>query len=183
MKVLGVQGSPHRNGNTHILVEKVLEGARKAGASTEMLQLGDLTIHECDGCHACWQGDECPKDDDMNGIYPRLVESDVIIFGTPVYWYGPTALMKAFLDRFVYFNCPENRAKIRGKQAVLAVPFEENDLDAAAPLVAMFEKSLAYLEMPLTAKLIVPGVGKKGEILTKPERLQEAHNLGQRLVL
>jgi multimeric flavodoxin WrbA len=181
--VLGIQGSPRKNGNTHILVDKVLEGARDAGARTEMLQLGDLTIRECDGCHLCWQGDECPMDDDMTDIYPKLVESDAVVFGTPLYWYGPTALMKAFLDRFVYFNCPDNHAKIRGKHAVLAVPFEEHDLDAAAPLVAMFEKSLAYLEMPLAAKLLVPGAGEKGAILAKPERLQEAYDLGRRLVL
>ncbi len=180
-RVLGVQGSPRKNGNTHILVEKVLEGARDAGAATDMLQLAHLTIHECEGCHACWQGDDCPMDDDMNSIYPKLVESDVIVFGTPVYWYGPTALMKAFLDRFVYFNCPENHAKIRGKAAVLAVPFEEDDPDAATPLVAMFEKSLAYLEMPLAAKLIVPGVGKKGAVLEHPDQLQAAYALGQRL--
>ena len=56
----------------------------------------------------------------MAEVLPRLAESDALIFGTPVYWYGPTALMKAFLDRFVYFNCPQNRPQMRGKGAVLA---------------------------------------------------------------
>jgi multimeric flavodoxin WrbA len=59
----------------------------------------------------------------MLAIYPKIIEADVIIFGTPVYWYGPTALMKAFIDRFVYFNCPENRAK-SGKAA--NIPFEDD---------------------------------------------------------
>ena len=181
VRVLGVQGSPRKNGNTHALVEKVLEGARDAGATTLMIQLGNTTVNECDGCHACWQGKDCSKDDDMNDVYPKIVESGVIVFGTPVYWYGPTALMKAFIDRFVYFNCPENRGKIRGKSAVLVVPFEDETLDTAAPLVAMFEKSLAYVEMKLAAKLIVPGIGKKGAIFEHPDRLQEAYDLGRRL--
>jgi multimeric flavodoxin WrbA len=177
-RILGVVGSPRRNGNTHILVSRILEGAREAGAAVEELFLPDLKIRECDGCHACWEGKECSKKDDMNNIYPRIIESDVIIFGTPVYWFGPTALMKAFLDRFVYFTCPENGAKVRGKAAAIAVPFEDTDLETAAPLVALFEKSFEYLHMDLAGKLLVPGVGPKGAVLEKPECLAEAHDLG-----
>ena len=112
-KILAVTGSPRRNGNTHILVTKIAEGAKSKGAIIDELFLGDLAIIECDGCHVCWKGKECSKNDDMLTIYSRIIQSDIIIFGTPVYWYGPTALMKAFIDRFVYFNCPENRKKIR----------------------------------------------------------------------
>lgn len=177
-KILGVCGSPRKKGNTDILVSKILEGAREAGAETESIFLNKLTIKECDGCHVCWDGKECPKKDDMNDLYPKIEESDVIIFGTPVYWYGATAIMKGFLDRFVYFNCPENRVKIRGKSAVLAVPFEEDDIDAAAPLVSMFEKSLDYLEIKSVCTILAPGVGEKGDILKKEGILDEAFKLG-----
>ena len=180
-KILGVVGSPRKNGNTHILVSRILEGARSRGGRGDVLFLNDLDIKECNGCHSCWEGKECSKNDDMNSIYPQIIESDGIIFGTPVYWYGPTALMKAFVDRFVYFNSPDNRARIRGKSAALAVPFEEEDPEAAALLVAFFEKSLRYLEMNLIGKIIVPGVSRKGEIVKKQDRLEEARNLGRRL--
>ena len=180
-RVLGVVGSPRREGNTHILVSTILEGAKEAGAATDILFLNDLRIRECDGCHACWQRRPCSKHDDMNDVYPKIVESDAIIFGTPVYWYGPTALMKAFIDRFVYFNCPENRAKVRNKPAVTAVPYEEDSPEMADLLVAFFEKSLRYLEMDLVGKILVAGTGRKGQILEKPERPQEACELGGRL--
>jgi len=117
--VLGVVGSPRRNGNTHILVERVLEGARRAGATTDLLLLGDLHIRECDGCHVCWEGRTCAKGDDMVPLYERIAASHALVFGTPVYWYGPTALIKAFLDRFVYFNCSGNRPHVRDKAAAL----------------------------------------------------------------
>jgi multimeric flavodoxin WrbA len=159
----------------------MLQGAREEGARTEVLLLGDLTIAECDGCHVCWQGKDCSKHDDMNGIYPKIIESDAIVFGTPVYWYGPTALMKAFMDRFVYFNCPANRAKIRGKSAVIAVPFEEDNPETAALVAAFFERSLSYLEMKLVGKVLVPGVADKGQILDKPDSLKQAHDLGRTL--
>ena len=180
-KILGIMGSPRRNGNTHILLTKIFEGAESAGAREDILFLNDLAIKECNGCHACWEGKDCSKDDDMNSIYPRIIESDVIIFGTPVYWYGPTALMKGFIDRFVYFNCPENRAKIKGKPAALAVPFEEEDPETAALLVAFFEKSLGYLEMDLIGTILVPGVTRKGEVKEKEAKLQEAYALGKKL--
>jgi multimeric flavodoxin WrbA len=181
-RVLGIMGSPRKNGNTHILVDKILEGARDAGATTEMLLLGDMTLRECDGCLACWKGRDCSKADDMNAVYPKLAASDVIVFGTPVYWYGPTALMKAFIDRFVYFNCPENRPQVRGKSALLAVPFEEDSLQTADLVIGLFEKSLAYLEMTLAGRIIVPGASRKGDVLAKTESLQQAYELGRQCV-
>jgi multimeric flavodoxin WrbA len=180
-KVLAVVGSPRKNGNTHILVSKILEGAVSEGARGDIIFLADVAIQECDGCYACWRGKECSKNDDMNSIYAQIIESNAIIFGTPVYWYGPTALMKMFIDRFVYFNCPKHREKIRGKPAVLAVPFEEEDPGAAALLKTFFKKSLQYLEMHLIGTILVPGVSQKGEILEKADRLKEAYDLGRRL--
>ena len=145
MKFLGVLGSPRKQGNTHLLISKLLEGAGSRGAETDVIFLNDLDIRECDGCHVCWQGRDCIKKDDMNPLYSRIIQSDVLVLGTPVYWYAPTALMKGFLDRFVYFNCPENRVKIKGKSAVIIVPFEEESPKAADLVVSIFEKSLAYL--------------------------------------
>jgi len=180
-RILGVVGSPSWDGNTHFLVARILDGAQQAGATTDLLFLNGLTIRECDGCHACWKGKGCCKNDDMVDTYPRLTDSDVIVFGTPIYWYGPTALMKAFLDRFVYFNSPANRAKIAGHGAALAIPFEEDSPEPAALTIAMFEKSFAYLQMKLLGQVIVPGVGDRGDVLSKEQALNEAHALGQRL--
>ncbi len=180
-RVLGVVGSPRRNGNTHVLVSRILDGATEAGAQADLLFLNDMTIRECDGCQVCWQGKPCNKHDDMNGAYPQIIASDAIVFGTPVYWYAASALMKAFLDRFVYFNCPENRAKIRGRAAALAIPYEEESPDTVAPVLAMFEMSLRYLEMVLVGSVIAPGVGNMGDIMKRPELLDQARALGRKL--
>jgi len=180
-KVLGVVGSPRKKGNTHILVSRILEGAEAEGATTDIVFLGKLKIRECDGCHACWKGKPCAKRDDMNDLYLKIAENDAIVFGTPVYWYGPTALMKGFIDRFVYFNCPENRAKVKGKSAAIAVPYEEENPKTAEPVVTFFEKSLDYLEMDMVGKIIVPGVSDKGDVLQKEQALATAYELGQRL--
>jgi multimeric flavodoxin WrbA len=181
-RIYGVMGSPRRNGNTHVLLSKVLEGAKDAGAETEVALLNDLRIRECDGCHACWAGRACSKNDDMNPLFDRIAESDAFVFATPVYWYGPTALMKAFIDRFVYFGCPENRNKVKGKPCAIVLPYEEDSPETARLLVEFFEKSLAYLEMPLEGVLLAPGVTIKGEVKDKPDFMREAFALGGRMV-
>ena len=149
--------------------------ARKKKEPLQKFFFHDMNIRECDGCHVCWKGKQCSKKDDMNNIYAKIIDSDIIVFGTPVYWYGPTALMKCFIDRFVYFNCPENRSKIRGKFAVIAIPFEEENPKTADLLIKFFKLSLQYLEMKLAGKIIVPGVGNRGDILKKAYRLEYAY--------
>ena len=182
-KILGIVGSPRKKGNTHVLVSSILDGAREAGWETEILFLGDLQIRECDGGHVCWEGKECSKGDDMNGIYPKIIESDAIVFGTPVYWYAPTALLKGFVARLVFFNCPENREKIRGKKAIIAIPFEEENPETASLTVDFFKRCFGYLEMKLTGCMIVPGVTNRGDILRKKEILEKAYQLGRNPML
>jgi multimeric flavodoxin WrbA len=181
-KILGVIGSPRKNGNTHILVSNILKAAEETGASAETILLADKKIEECDGCLVCWKNKECPKADDMLDLYPKIIESDVIIFGTPVYWYGPTAIMKSFLDRFVYFNCPENRNKIKGKNVVLVIPFEEETPATADLVVEMFKRSFNYLEMNLAESILIPGVSKRGDVLKKTECLKKCRELGSKIL-
>jgi multimeric flavodoxin WrbA len=179
--ILGVVGSPRKGGNTYVLVEALLEGAREAGAETRLLHLRGLDIRECEGCHGCWKNGECIKRDDMREVFPVIASTDAIVFGTPVYWYGPTALMKAFLDRFVYFNTPAHRALVRGKAAALVVPFEDTSPETAQPLRAMLQKSFEYLELELVAELLVPGVTERGEVRDHADPMQAARQIGEQL--
>lgn len=178
-KILGVVGSPRKNGNTDILVSTVLAGAKAAGAQDNLIRLGELHIRECDGCHVCWNGKPCPKNDDMAALYEEINRSDGFVFGTPVYWYGPTALMKGFIDRFVYFNWEENRKGIRGKKAIIIIPFEEKDQETVDPVISFFEKTLQYLEIELIHQLIAPGVTKRGEVLNQEVIIKQAYELGK----
>jgi multimeric flavodoxin WrbA len=178
-KVLGLVGSPRKGGNTHILVSQILRGAREMGARTELIYLGNLRIKECDGCHSCWETRTCIINDGMKGIYKKLMESDCIVLASPLYWFGPTVAMKAFIDRLVYFCCSKNEDKIKGKEVVLATVQAGEDANEANPLIRMLEMSVRYLGMKLKGKIIVPGVGEKGAIKSKKSKLKQALNLGR----
>ena len=178
-KILGIVGSPRKGGNTHILVSQILRGAREMGARTELISLGKLRIKECDGCHTCWDTEVCRINDGMKRIYKKLMDSDSIILATPMYWFGPTVLMKAFIDRLLYFCCSKSEDKIKGKEVVLAIAFADGDTTTANSLLKMLTMTVKYLEMKIKGKILAPGVAEKGAIKKKKRKLKEAFNLGR----
>jgi multimeric flavodoxin WrbA len=179
--ILTIQGSPRKSGNTFTMLEAVLDGARAAGSNGDIVQLGGLTIGECNGCHACWNGRECPLGDDMNSLFGKIAEADILVFGTPVYWFGPTALMKAFIDRLVWFNCPEHRTLILGKTASYVIPYEDTSHETVEPLVRMLELSFEYLELKNISGVIAPGAGENDAVRKSPEILETCRLLGAEL--
>jgi multimeric flavodoxin WrbA len=180
MRVLGIVGSPRRNGNTDILVTEALRGAASAGAETERVRLSDLSIGPCRACESCKQG-ECVQADDMPGLFRQMFAADVWILGTPVYWWGPTAQMKAFIDRwYAADNRPELRARMK-KRVALVSPYADAGEATARHLVGMIGDALAYLGADFAGKLLVDAVGPAGEVRSRPEALQRAFDLGAQL--
>ncbi len=182
MKVVAFLGSPRAGGNTDTLAESILDGASQVGGETESIALRNLEIRPCIGCEKCWsKGRACVLKDDMPSLYEAIAGSDVLVFATPVYWYAPTAIMKAFIDRLVVFNRPEGRPLIEGKDAVVAVAYEEEGPTAAEPLLRMFELSFDYLGLRFIDRVVVDGVGPKGAILNKPDAVEGAVQVGRSL--
>ena len=182
LKLAAFLGSPRPRGNTDTLAEAVLDGARSAGGEVESYALRALKVHPCTGCDNCWKkGRPCIFDDDGAMLYDAMARADVFLFATPVYWYGPTAIMKAFIDRLVVFNRPEGRPLVKGKAAVLVSAWEEKGMEAADPMVKMFELGFRYLEVRFMQRLLVDGVGPKGAVHEKLDELERARALGRSL--
>lgn len=111
MHVVGVSGSPRREA-THELVRAALAGAETVGGTTaEYVSLAGKTISPCDGCAACIAAGHCVIDDDMQPLYDVLLRADALVIGTPVYFGGPSALCKAFLERVEGFGIEEKRLR------------------------------------------------------------------------
>jgi putative NADPH-quinone reductase/putative sterol carrier protein len=104
MKILVVNGSPRgAKGNTEVLVEAFLEGAREAGAEAETVYLNEKKINHCIGCFACWVKTPgvCVHKDDMPELLDKIVDADVLVAATPLYVYTVSGLMKDFMDRVI----------------------------------------------------------------------------------
>lgn len=174
MKILALVASPRKGGNTDLLVDQVLQGAQQKGYATDKLYLYDYTISLCVDCHVCKKGDRvCCLNDEMDLIYAKMEEADVLVFGTPVYWYGPTAKMKMLLDRMRPFV--ENK-KVKGKRAVVVVPAAEGK-EACCPTVEMFRLSFLYLDIELVG-VVYSESYDKAEASEHPDELRAAYKLG-----
>ncbi len=99
MLVLGLQGSPRKNGNTAIMLSEFLRKAEELGAETMALFVPDLKITPCKECGTCETKGYCPIEDKMQDVYPLLWKADLVIMATPIFFYGPTAQLKALIDR------------------------------------------------------------------------------------
>jgi multimeric flavodoxin WrbA len=177
MKVLGLVGSPRKGGNTDLLVSALLFGVGAAGGEVEKLFIYDFDIAPCVDCRGCKKEPfQCVVKDAMKQLYPKLEAADVIVFGTPLYWYGPTAKMKLLLDKLRPYIASK---KLKGKRAVLVVPSEEGP-KACSSLVSMFEQSFGYLGLELAGRILATA-SEKGEVQRQPKVLDEAFQLGKTL--
>ena len=104
MKYTILMGSPNPDGNTAALLRPFLETNEELGIEQEIIPLYNQTIHPCLGCKVCQDADGvlgCVQDDDVESIYNKVLDSDLVVLATPIYSWFCTAPMKALLDRFV----------------------------------------------------------------------------------
>jgi len=100
MKILGINGSPRgTNSRTLKLVEAVLDGAKKQGAETELVDICALDIQYCMGCQVCFAEGMCIQEDDLLDLWDKILNSDGLVLGSPVYITGVTAQLKTMIDR------------------------------------------------------------------------------------
>ena len=100
--VIGILGSPHRKGNTEILLDSFLKGATDAGGVTEKIVLTRLSYSSCKGCNACHKEGDCILHDDIPPTFERMLAADCIIISSPIYTMGITTELKGFIDRAHY---------------------------------------------------------------------------------
>ena len=182
-KVVGIVGSPRSGGNTDTIVDEILKGAKESGAETEKILLNKLEINPCDGCNACFKSKNgaCKYEDDFSAVKRKMEESNVWIIGTPVYWWGPTAILKAFIDRWYQHNI--KKEFFREKIMILVIAAGGGSLSYSRHIVGMMEDIARYVGISLKDKIICTGVGRKGAVKSKPEVLEKAFNVGRNLFL
>ncbi|MGD9675524.1 MAG: flavodoxin family protein [Candidatus Bipolaricaulia bacterium] len=181
-RVLGVFGSPRRGGNSATLLEEALVAAEREGAVVERVFLADRTIGACRACEACLEGGICVQEDDMQEIVARLVEADIWIIGTPVYWWGPSAQLKAFLDRwYAPWHHEAARASFKTKRAALIVAMGDSDAATGRHVVGMFQDALAYIGVALAATVLGTGLGDPDDAARRPDLLAAARAAGRKV--
>ncbi len=184
MKVLGVIGSPRESGNTAAMVTAVCKGAAAAGHETEVINLTNLNIGDCTACCACKAGktEFCAIKDDMQQLYPKILESDCFVIGTPVYMGQMSGQMKNFFDRwYTFIDANYQIHHLPGKKYITATA-------SGAPAEA-FQSLTDYLnywlegffKMERVQNIVGGGLGPADAINSQPELLAMAEKTGRSL--
>jgi len=183
-KVLIFQGSPRKKGNSALLAERVMDGARAAGAEVESFYLHGMNIKPCTGCDACRRKGQrdCILKDDMAPLYSKLRKADAIVMATPVYWFTVSAQTKLFMDRWYAMGGDEGYP-FKGKRfgIVLAYGDEDPFCSGAVNALRTFEDALGYVGAEIVG-MIYGSASKAGDIKKNKALLREADQLGKDLV-
>ncbi|TZE82624.1 flavodoxin family protein [Calorimonas adulescens] len=182
MKVIGIVGSPRKGGNTEVLVEKVLSGAKEAGAEVEIFKVNELNIHGCQGCNFCQENGRCRQQDDMQKIYDTLHSADAVVVGSPIYMSYVTAQTKLFLDRlYALMKVGEGCRFPAGKKCVL-VYSQGGGTDGQKVMenLAMFFKGA--LGMDVKAIVGANNLNHVGAVNNRKDVLERAFEVGKEIV-
>jgi multimeric flavodoxin WrbA len=174
-KVLVLSSSPRRGGNSDLLCDQFISGAIESGNEAEKIFLRDKKINYCTGCGICIdRKGKCSQKDDMTEVLNKMVEADVIVMATPVYFYTMCGQMKTLIDR----SC-SRYTEISNKHFYFIVTAADNNQSAIERTIEEFRGFTYCLDEP-EEKGIICGVGawNKGEIKGLPA-MEEAYEMGK----
>lgn len=176
MKILVLTGSPRKNGNSNTLAQHFIDGATSAGHEVSRFDAALKNVHPCIGCNRCGMDGPCVFKDDFEFVREHIIPAEVVVFATPMYYFGISAQLKAVIDRFYAINGQIHVPK----RAVLLMTYANTAASQARPIVSHYETLLDYLGWKDAGQIIVPGVWPVGAI-DRTAFPQKAHRLGKTL--
>lgn len=186
MKVLGIHASPRRGGNSDLLLERALAGAREAEAEVEVLRTAELDVPGCRGCGACERTGECALRDAMQDVYPVLDRAERIILAAPVYFYGFPSQAKALIDRAqarwsrrMLERSRDQRTQHHGGKGYLIAVGATGGKRLFEGMQRTARFFFDALDMGYAGDLLLPGLDARGAVRAHPDALDRAHQLGQ----
>lgn len=177
MKIVILMGSPNKKGSTSILVDFFVRGATESGHDCEIVDVCHMNIHPCTGCVACGYEGPCVQKDDIELIRAKLLDADMVVFATPLYYYGMSAQLKIVVDRFCAYNSSLNRRHL--KSALLTVAWNGDDWTFEA-LTAHYKTLVRYINFDDMGMVLGYGCGTPS--MTRSSKYpQEAYEFGKGL--
>jgi len=182
MQVLALIGSPRKKGNSDLLADEVLKGAKAVGARIDKIYLDDFQIRPIGEVidDSSKRGDSRANDDYLN-LLEKFLDSDLIIWASPIYWYAVSAQMKCFIDRFSsYVKNPRYADKFNNKGHIVLCTFGSDNYKHSRFITEPMKLTIQYLRGNYIGDICVPDCYQKGKILEKKDTLVNAYNLGKK---
>lgn len=174
MNILALTGSPRKNGNSNYLVEEFTKGATEKGHKVFRFDAAHSSVHPCMACNACGMDGPCVFNDDFNIVREHLIPADMVVFATPMYYFGPSAQLKAVVDRFYATNGQIHVPK----KAALILTYADTQKFKAVPIDSWYDTLVKYLGWESLGKIIAPGVWTEGSVKST-QYPKQAYELGR----
>lgn len=177
-KIVILNGSPRRNGNTSALVREFTKGAESVGHTVTEFFLDSMNIHSCKGCFGGHSSRACPcvQKDDMARIYPAVKDCDVVVFASPLYYWNLSGQIKTAVDRlFALEEGDGNLLRGHARSGALLMAAEGEGFE---DVVLFFDHLMEHLRWKNLGHVLAGGNGDVGDIEGRDE-LQEARELGR----
>lgn len=177
MKIVVLTGSPRRNGNSAYLADQFIKGAQEKGHEIYRFDCAFKQVEPCRACNRCGMDGPCIFDDDFNELRPHLVEADMVVFATPMYYFGISAQMKKVIDRFYAIN-----GKIKGhyKKAAYLMTYANTAKSDAEPMLQHYRTMMDYLGWESVGEVVAPGVWTAGSV-RNTDYGDKAYRLGNKI--
>jgi multimeric flavodoxin WrbA len=189
LKILSINGSRRKKGNTEHLIQSILAPVKQAGAQTESIFLGDYNIGACTGCEGCSKSWECIIKDDFAQVETMVDAADGLILASPTYWYSVTSDMKRFIDRcYSLIQFPVSRRQWTGKYqgagkvCITAAVCEQPEASAMGNTLSLLTDFSNDIGIDVVASVAGMGFFEAGSIQADHNLLQEAKKAGQKLL-
>ncbi len=178
MYVIGISGSPRKNGNTTILVKEVLRHTKGKGVKKRFISLAGLNINPCDSCDRCWKENiDCVIDDDIKWIIKEMEKADVIILGSPTYFGMVSAQLKMLIDRTVSLYEKDSLVNKIGAAVVT------NDIGSYGGRLVVQAISQFFIPDNIYAGSVIgQGGAKVGNVKKDKRAMQNARKLAKRIM-
>lgn len=177
MKIVVLTGSPRRNGNSAHLAERFIKGATEAGHEIFRFDCAFQKIESCTGCHSCEYKGPCVFRDDFDILSPHLISADMVVFVSPMYYFGISSQLKRVIDRFNGINF---HLKGKNKKTAFMLAYSDTAPEEAEPMLLHYKTMTHYLGWTDVGTVVAPGVWEAGEI-EKTGYGEQAYQLGRNL--
>ena len=176
MKIVVLTGSPRRNGNTNHLAGQFIKGAEEAGHEVYRFDCAQRKVSPRIACNRCGMNGQCIFSDDFEELRPHLVAADMVVFATPMYYFGFSSQLKAVIDRFYALN-----GQIKGnmKQSVLLMAYTDTAAEEAEPMLSHYHTLLRYLGWKDSGTVVAAGMWPAGAV-SGTEYSRQAYELGRK---
>ena len=177
MKIVVLTGSPRKRGNSAYLAAQFIKGAEEAGHSIYRFDAASSKVNGCTGCNRCGMDGDCIFNDDFNKVRPYIIDADMIVFATPMYYFGVSTQLKAVIDRFYAIN-----GKIKGakKKTAYIMTYANTIPKEAEPMLSHYQTLCDYLGWYNVGTVVAPGVWT-AESVINTKYPNQAYQLGKSL--